>query len=142
MMRGKTDRAGSITDGLQTVGYGKNREGAIEQIKSDGYQPVNEVNSIAWQEIERQIDRARQFVVSGRRSCLYYYMIANQMGVLLLSRYSRQAPWRVLLHLYPFFFKRLPENLLYRYAELFQIPVEALKRGELRPAVYHSSRKA
>jgi len=137
----KADPASSITDGLQTVSYEKNREGTVETVKSDGYQPVNEANLQAWEEIERQIEQARQQVTTGRRSCLYYYMISNQMSVLLLAQYSQLPAWRVMLHLYPYFFARLSTNNLQRYADIFQVPVEALTLGELRPPVYNSFRR-
>ncbi len=137
----RVDPASSITDGLRTVSYEKSREGHIGQVQSDGFQPVNEANFQAWQEIERQISRAREAVRAGRRSCLYYYMISNQMGIFLLARYSRMAPWRVFAHLFPYFFNRLPLPALRRYADLFQVPLEAMKEGELKEPVYTFSRR-
>ncbi len=131
--------AGSITDGLKTVGYAKNSEGRVEQIESDGWQPVNEVNLQAWREIGKQVDQARRTVASGRASCLYYHMVANQMGIRLLARYTRQPSWRVLLHLAPFFFRRLDSEQLHRYAALFQVSTEDLAQGTLPPAIPPSS---
>ena len=135
----QTEPASSITDGLKTVGYAKNHEGKIEQVQSDGYQPVNEANSLAWQEIERQIDRARTMVISGQRSRLYYYMVMHQMDVFLLARYSQIALWRVFIHLYPYFFRRASTVALHRYAELFQIAPVALRQGELMEPVFEIS---
>lgn len=133
------DTASSITDGLKTVSYVKNGEGKLEQVRSDSWQPVNEVNLQAWQEIEKQIDQAKNKVASGRVSSLYYYMIANQMSIPLLARYTKQSVIRVLFHLNPFFFKRLGTDRLKRYADLFKTSIEDLTKGELQPAVYHSS---
>ncbi len=132
-------QAASITDGLKTVSYVKNGEGRLEQVQSDSWQPVNEVNFQAWQEIEKQIHRAKCKVASGRASRLYYYMIANQMNMMLLARYTRQSAIRVFFHLNPFFFKRLSNERLKRYADLFKISVEHLTKGELQPPIYHSS---
>jgi hypothetical protein len=133
----RSDHAASVTDGLKIVGYGKNNQGRIEKIQGEIWQPVNEVNLQAWLEIERLIESARNKVTSGRASCLYYYMTANQMTVLLLARYTRQAAWRVLLHLHPFFFKRLKDRQLDRYATLFQVSVETLRNGELQEMLSH-----
>ena len=135
------DTADSITDGLQTVSYAQNSQGQLEQVKGQGWQPVNDVNRQAWREIEKQIEQARSRVVSGRASCLYYYMIANQMSITLLARYSGQSSLRVRLHLIPFFFRRLTAGQLQRYADLFQISSRDLKKGALLPAVYSSAQK-
>ena len=124
----------SVTDGLKTVSYASNGTGRVDMTKGDGWQPVNEVNGQAWREIEQRIDRARTRVASGRASCLYYYMIANQMSPWLLARYTRQSLLAVLLHLLPFFFKRLKTGALQKYADLFRIAAEDLVLGKLPPA--------
>lgn len=133
------DAAASITDGLHTLAYVPTGDG-IEPVAQAGWQPVNEVNRQAWEEIERRIEAARCAAQSGQRSCLYYYMIANQMDCLLLGQYTRQSPLLVWLHLWPLFFRRLGPARLRRYAELFQVDVRDLAQGELRPPVYRLSR--
>ncbi len=133
----RLDHAASVTDGLKIIGYGKNDQGRIEKIQGEIWQPVNEVNLQAWLEIQRLIEGARKKVITGRASCLYYYMIASQMTIFLLARYTRQAAWRVLLHLHPFFFKRLNDKQLDRYATLFRLSVETLKNGELQEMLPH-----
>ena len=136
MENAKDERHLSVTGGLKTVSYAKDYQGRVEMVEGDGWQPINDVNGQAWREIEKQIDRARAQVASGRTSCLYYYMVANQMSILLLARYSRQSPLKVFLHLIPFFFKRLQIVETQKYADLFQVAPEDLIRGDLRPAVY------
>lgn len=131
--------AHSLTDGLKIVSYAPGDDGRPAPVSSESWQPVSEVNLQAWQEIDKQVDRARRRVSNGRTSCLYYYMIANQMNTLLLARYTRQSPLRVVLHLLPFVFKRLSKERLCRYADLFQITPEDLKKGTLRPPVYQPS---
>ena len=136
-----SEQAESITGGLQTLSYSPSDAGQIAAIKSESWQPVNEVNRQAWEEIERHINHARRQVAAGRRSCLYYYMIANQMSPLLLARYTRQAAWKPLLHLLPFVFKRLTGEQLRLYADLFQVTEEELRNGALQPAVYQAAQR-
>ncbi len=133
------ERAASITDGLPTLSYVRTGAG-IEPVAQAGWQPVNEVNRQAWEEIERRVDSARVAVRSGRKSCLHYYMIANQMDCLLLGQYTGQSPLLVWLHQRPLFFRLLGPTRLRRYAELFQVDVRDLVHGELRPPVYGLSR--
>ena len=138
--RNQETEAASITDGLHILAYVKGPAGGIEPVAQPGWQPVNEVNRQAWEEIERRIEAARGWVRTGRRSCLYYYMVANQMDPLLLARYSGQSPLLVWLHLRPFFFRRIDRKRLCRYADLFQVEPEALVRGDLHPPVYQLHR--
>lgn len=133
------ESAASITDGLHTLAYVPTGSG-IEPVAQAGWQPVNEVNRQAWEEIERRVEAARVAVRLGRRSCLYYYMVANQMDCLLLGQYTGQTPLLVWLHLRPLFFRLIGPARLGRYAELFQVDVRDLAHGELRPPVYRLSR--
>jgi hypothetical protein len=130
-------QARSITDGLHTLNYRPNGSGQIATETLDSWQPVNEVNQQAWEEIERHIARATRKISSGRASCLYYYMVANQMNPPLLASYTRLPLWKVYLHLLPFFFKRLSTRQLEPYATLFQISADDLLACRLLPAVYH-----
>jgi hypothetical protein len=129
--------ARSITDGLHTLNYIPGDSGRITTGQADSWQPVNDVNQQAWQEIDRHIDKASRKIASGRASCLYHYMAANQMDPRLLASYTRLPLWRVYLHLLPFFFKRLSRDDLRAYAQLFEVSEDDLKAGRLLPAVYH-----
>jgi len=126
-----------IADGLKTVSYVADTKGNQELVPGSIWQPVNIVNRQAWQEIEKHIELSKEKVASGRVSCLHYYMTANQMDIGLLAQYTRQARWRVHLHLIPFFFKRLRVTTINRYAEVFQVSPDDLIQGALRPPVYN-----
>lgn len=134
-------QAQSITDGLHTLNYRANDSGQIGTETHDSWQPVNEVNQQAWEEIERHIRQATDKIASGRASCLYYYMVANQMNPSLLASYTRQPLWKVYLHLRPFFFNRLSSEQLAPYATVFQVAAADLLAGRLLPAVYHTTRR-
>jgi hypothetical protein len=125
-----------VTEGLATVSYAVNSKGNVELVPGSGWQPVNVVNAQAWREIEKKISAAKKKVLSGRASCLQYYMIANQMNAGLLAKYTKQPYWRVRLHLIPFFFSRLSPDIIGKYAELFQVSAVDLTSGALKPPVY------
>ena len=126
-----------ITEGQKIVSYSVNRQGDYELVQESVWQPVNVVNHQAWREIEKKIDLSRKQVEAGRVSCLHYYMIANQMDIGLLARYTRQSRWKVRLHLMPCFFRRLSAGTLQNYARLFDVSPEDLAAGRLLPPVYH-----
>ncbi len=126
----------SITEGLKTVSYAVNSQGEYELVPGLGWQPVNVVNRLAWQEIEKKIASSREDVAAGRVSCLHYYMTANQMDIGLLARYTRQSRWLVRLHLVPFIFNRMRPKTLKKYAGLFQVPPADLISGKLNTPIY------
>ncbi len=126
-----------ITEGLKTVSYSVNSNGAYELVSGLSWQPVNVVNRQAWQEIEKKTALSREKVASDRVSCLHYYMTANQMDIGLLARYTGQSRWLVRLHLVPFIFNRIRPGTLKKYAELFQVSPDDLIRGKLKTPIYH-----
>jgi len=101
------------------------------------WQPVNIVNSQAWQEIENQIEVSKAKIASGKVSCLHYFMTANQMDAGLLAQYTGQSSWLVRLHLIPFFFNRLGANRLKKHVDIFKVSSGDLMAGRLAPPVYN-----
>lgn len=130
-----------ITDGVNIVRYSVNDNGEYKMVSGPGGQPMNVANHLAWEEIDKHIQRAREKVACKRMSCLYYYMVSNHMDVSLLAKYTRQSRLRVRLHLIPFIFNRLGPRSIATYAELFQVSVEDLMQGRILPPVYRRNRE-
>ncbi len=126
-----------IDEHITTVSYVANEEGDQELVSSTFWQPVNIVNHQAWQEIEKQIEKSKLKIQSGRVSCLHYYMTANQMDAPLLAKYTDQSRWMVRLHLLPFFFKRLGVKTLQTYADFFKVSSDDLRQGNLKQPIYN-----
>lgn len=129
-------REPDINDGLRIINYRAGSDGRCRRHQDYGWQPVNIVNRQAWQEIEKQIDAAKRKIAAGTASCLYYYMVANQMTPVLLARYTDQPSWLVRLHLRPFIFKRLGRATLQKYADLFQVAPADLVADYLQAPIY------
>jgi hypothetical protein len=77
----------------------------------------------AWEEIGEKVEQARQKVLSGEASLLYYYMEKNLMDATILSGYVDTLPFMVSLHMKPFFFRKLGRKTLEKYAYAFRIPL-------------------
>ncbi|WP_339134720.1 MAG: hypothetical protein WGN25_16115 [Candidatus Electrothrix sp. GW3-4] len=131
------DREESVTGGLHTISYIADAQGEQELIPGSVWQPVNIVNRQAWEEIEQHIAASKEKIAQDRVSCLHYYMIANQMDIGLLARYTGQARCLVRLHLIPFFFRRLGQKTLDRYAKVFLVSSKDLRQGILKDPVYN-----
>ena len=61
------------------VCYVKNEEGKYEAIESEGWEVKNIALSNAWDDINEQIKEAKEEVLSGRKSNIYYYMIMQKI---------------------------------------------------------------
>lgn len=122
-----------LTAGQKIVSYTRNDRGDFELVPQFADQPVTVANKQAWQEIGRQVERSREKVMAGRVSCLHYYMTVSLMDIGLLARYAGLPRWRVRLHMFPFFFARLPASTLQKYAEVFNIAPENLSADRLLP---------
>jgi hypothetical protein len=84
----------------------------------------------AWDLFEERIEDARQRVLAGKVSPVVYYMEKNLLDPLNLSMMAGIAVWRVKWHFRPGVFKRLPDKVLKKYAEAFNITVEQLKKSD------------
>lgn len=126
-----------VTSGLKIVSYVTNNNGEYELAQDFAWQPVSVANQQAWREIEKNIARSKEKILSGRTSCLHYYMTVNQMDTALLARYTCQPRWKVCLHLVPFIFNRLSAATLHKYAELYRISPDDLLAGRLMPPIYN-----
>ncbi|MFH1296127.1 MAG: hypothetical protein ABIJ04_02500 [Bacteroidota bacterium] len=83
-----------------------------------------------WDSQNARIEAARQNVLSGKKSPVYYYMEKNLLDVMSLSMQAKISLWRVKLHFKPRLFRRLSEKTLAKYAEAFNITVAQLKNIE------------
>ncbi len=84
----------------------------------------------AWDLFQERIEDARQRVLAGKVSPVVYYMEKNLLDPLNLSMMAGIAVWRVKWHFRPGVFKRLPDKVLKKYAEAFNITVEQLKKSD------------
>ncbi|MBL7137682.1 MAG: hypothetical protein ISS17_02775 [Bacteroidales bacterium] len=83
-----------------------------------------------WDVQNNRIEEARQNVLSGKKSPVYYFMEKNLLDPMSLGLQAKIALWRVKLHFKPRVFRRLNEKTLEKYAEAFNITVEQLKNIE------------
>jgi len=117
---------GIVPEGLHEICYAVDEGGSYVRVGSAGWEPKNVANDQAWEIIKAQISDALESIHAGRLSPLAFHMAINQMTVGLLSKYVRMNRWRIRRHLKPDVFKRLRPEMLRRYAEVFEIPVEQL----------------
>ena len=118
-------------DGLQQgkfrdVCYVVDENGNYTTELSTGWSPKNEALKQAWEQVNEQVEEARQDVISGKRSILAWHMEKNIMAIKLLSNYTGISRRKIKKHLKPDVFSGLDKPVLQKYAEAFNITVDEL----------------
>jgi hypothetical protein len=119
---------GMIGDGYgHEVCYAIGENGRYTLSPSLGWEAKNVVNDQAWATIAEETKRMHEHVLRGELSPIAYYQARHQMDIGLLSRYVDMAKWRVKRHRRPEIFRKLPERILRRYAEVFGVSITELQ---------------
>jgi len=97
--------------------------------KSVGYhgEPDRVVLQQAWDLFAERIEEARLKVLAGKASPIVYYMEKILADPMSLSMMAGISLLRVKLHCKPFFFKRLSDKTLLKYAGAFNITIDQLR---------------
>ena len=107
--------------------YSVDEKGNYTTVKSVGWDPKNEVMQQAWDNINEKIEAVRQKVLTGKLSPIAFYMEKQIMDTGLLAKYMELWRWKVKRHLKPKYFNRLSDDILQRYAEIFDLTSAELK---------------
>jgi hypothetical protein len=113
----------------KVIQYAVDEKGKFASVKSVGWNPKTVVMQNALDfEIEKA-ERARQLVIDGKKSPVYYFAKKNMMNYRLLAAYSGFCLVSVFFHCNPKIFSRLSEQKLRVYADVFGLKsVDELKQ--------------
>src|SRR6187200_3155562 len=111
---------------LKVLKYATEKDGSYTKVKSVGWEPENIVLSQAWEEIHERVAEIRQKVNDGKLSPIAYHKEKQMLDTGMLAGYVGIHSILVKLHSKSWFFKRLSEKQLDKYANAFSI-----SRGEL-----------
>ncbi len=115
---------------FKVVKYAVDDEGNYGTVESSGWEPENVVLNQAWDEINKKVEKTKKKIETGELSPLAYHMEKNIMDVGMLSQYMDISKRKVAKHLEPSGFNDLDAKTLEKYAEVFDISVEELKKTE------------
>jgi hypothetical protein len=128
MKKSEVPQDQGFSDGIKEIAYAVDHKGRYTLVQSQGWDAKTIANDQAWEVIEEQVAEQARLVKQGKRSPLAYHMTKNLMDAALLSSYAGTWRWRVKWHLTPAGFRRLSSKWLERYAKIFDISVEELKK--------------
>jgi hypothetical protein len=112
------------------VVYAVNDAGGYTKVKSTGWEVEEVVLRDVVDDFKHQAETAKKRVAAGQTSPIEYYMHKKFLDLTGLALGMGLAKWRVRRHLKPSVFKKLPESMLQRYADLFDIDLKMLTRFE------------
>lgn len=109
------------------VTYAVDDDGKYTTGQSSGWTVKEEANDVAWESFEKQINDAKQRVLNGEMSPVFYWMEKRMMDVGIVAQYMGIWKWSVKRHMKPSVFKKLNEEKIKKYAEIFETSVEEFK---------------
>ncbi|KQS34179.1 hypothetical protein [Dyadobacter sp. Leaf189] len=118
---------GALEKFTREVCYVKNEDGKYETALSKGWEVKKLALDSAWEDVNARVEEARQAVIRGEKSPIYYFMELRLMDLPVLSGYTGIFSFFIKRHLKPAVFKKLSERKLEKYARAFDITVDSLK---------------
>ncbi|MEJ0102317.1 MAG: hypothetical protein WDO19_07105 [Bacteroidota bacterium] len=118
---------GALNRLTKELSYAVDDKGNYTTALSAGWEVKNTALDVAWTDVEKRINDAKQKVLSGEASPLLYFMELKLMDPAIVASYTSFWKWQIKRHLKPGVFKKLPEKKLKKYADVFEVTVEELK---------------
>ncbi|MCF6184570.1 MAG: hypothetical protein L3J56_08090 [Bacteroidales bacterium] len=116
----------NLLNGIKEIQYAVDENGEYTEVKSPGWEPKNIALKQALKLVDEMIEDARQLVINGEKSPVYFYMNLKQMDFSILKEETGFPKFIIKKHLKPSVFKKLSEKKLKKYASVFGISKEEL----------------
>lgn len=118
---------GALNKLTKEVVYAVDSSGKYSTELSTGWDVKTKALDVAWQDIEKRIEEARQKVLRNEASPVLYFMELRLMDIGIVAAYTGFWKWTIKKHLRAEAFKNLSEARLKKYAGAFNVSVEELK---------------
>ena len=120
------DKGSLSKSNLKELVYATDEHGNYTTILSTGWEPKSIALANSIEEINEHIGIAKQKVLNGEVSPVFYFMELHKMDIDILSGYMGMWKWRIKRHFKPKVFARLSQTILKKYATVFNVTPEAL----------------
>jgi hypothetical protein len=118
---------GSLGKITKEVCYATDSTGKYVTELSTGWEVKTKALDVAWEDIAKRIEAAKEQVLNNHASPLLFFMEYRLMDISILADYTGFWKWQIKRHLKPGVFNKLSNQKLQKYAEAFNITVEDLK---------------
>ena len=107
--------------------YATDDSGKYTTELSKGWDVKIKALDVAWEDIRRRIESAKEEVLNNNASPLLFFMEYRLMDIDILADYSGFWKWQIKRHLKPKVFNHLSDKKLMKYAVALNIKIEDLK---------------
>ncbi len=118
---------GALNKLTKELVYAVDSSGNYTTALSSGWEVKAKALDVAWEDIEKRIEAARQKVLNNEASPILYFIELRLMDIGIVSAYTGFWKWRIKRHLKPGIFRKLSADKLQKYAEAFNVTVQELK---------------
>ncbi len=115
------------------IQYATDEDGKYIQVQSTGWLPKNTILKEEWDKIDLIAEHARQEVINGHKSALYFHMTVHQMNVKMLAGYANMTRFKVKRLLKPERFKSMNAKEAKKLAYALNIKQEELMKIPEQP---------
>lgn len=124
------DKSNLESANFKELCYAVDENGEYTTVNSTGWDPKTIALDNAIEEINARVADAKNRVHNNQTSPIEYFMELHKMDINILASYVGIWKWRVKRHFKPSVFKKLSEKTLQKYADVFEVSVEQLKKLE------------
>ena len=117
---------GALNKLTKELVYAVDGSGKYSTELSTGWDVKTKALELAWEDIEKRIEAARQKVLNNESSPILYFLELRLMDIGILAAYTGFWKWTIKKHLKPEAFKNLSQQRLQKYADAFNVS-EVLK---------------
>ena len=125
------DKSNLESANFKELCYAVDENGDYTTALSTGWSPKTIALNNAIEALNERIAASKQRVRELKASPLEYYMELHKMDLPILASYVGIWKWRVKRHFRPAVFNNLNNKTLQKYADVFDITIEELKRTDL-----------
>ena len=118
---------GALNKLTKEVVYAVDASGKYSTELSTGWDVKIKALDLAWEDIEKRIEAAKQKVLKNEASPILYFLELRLMDLGILASYTGFWKWTIKRHLKPSVFNKLSEQKLQQYADAFNVSVGELK---------------
>jgi hypothetical protein len=107
--------------------YAVDESGKYSTTLSNGWEIKSSALDVAWKDVEKRIELAKQKVEKREASPILFFMELRVMDIPIVAAYTGFWKWQVRRHLKYEVFEKLSGARLAKYAALFEVTTEELK---------------
>ncbi|RFC54908.1 hypothetical protein [Brumimicrobium aurantiacum] len=106
---------------MKELCYAVDKNGNYTTGLSTGWEAKSIALDLTIKNLDQQIEEAKNEVLKGQKSPIYYFMIREKMDIGILAGYMSRPKWIIKRHFKPHVFEKLKISTVKKYADIFSV---------------------